>query len=389
MNRKHALLSPSAAERWLHCTAAPKREEKLPDTPSDFAAEGTLAHAYAARALKIYNNDKDTAADELRQIDELQEFYSVDMDDYVAQYAAHVIKALKRARSVDKQAQLLVESRVALPGSEAAVCYGTADAVIVNDWQLEIFDFKYGKGVKVSAQSNPQMMIYAIGAVAMLQRKKLPVPENIRMTIVQPRLNHIDSYETTLKRLTQWRLQTLMPKIREAASDYGRAAAGNWCRFCRCRSNCRDLAAWALGAVEEFPLPDEVDAATMASRLLPRLPAIKTWLGDVQQRSLDMALSGETLPGWKVVEGRSMRRFTNEDAVAEALKRDGVEDIYKPAQLRPLTDLEKKIGKKRFERVLRGYVVRAPGKPTLAEENDPRPVYSAQCEFSDIDTDSL
>lgn len=384
MGKKHARLSPSAAHRWLRCTAAPRREEAYPDASSDFAKEGTLAHAYAARALKIFNGDRDTL-DELKEIDELREFRSPDMDGYVEQYAGRVIEAYRAARSVDGDARLLVESRVALPGEEGAACHGTADAIIVNDWQLEVFDFKYGKGVKVMAEKNPQMMIYALGAVALMERLGLPVPESIRMTIVQPRINHFDSYETTPAALDAWRRDTLAPRIREASGDYGRAAAGDWCRFCRCRGECRELAAYCLGS--EFPVPDQVGAAELAARILPRLGTVKTWIKDMEERALGLALGGTALPGWKVVEGRSVRRFSDAGAVAERLAAEGVEDIYRPRELKTLTELERGLGRKRFREVLGEYVTRAPGKPALVEDGDPRPHYKGADEFAGIEID--
>lgn len=384
MGKKHAQLSPSAAHRWLHCTAAPRREEAYPDASSDFAKEGTLAHAYAARALKIYNGDKGTP-EELKEIDELREFYSPDMDGYVEQYAGLVIEALNKARSVDGEARLLVESRVALPGRDGAACHGTADAIIVNDWQLEVFDFKYGKGVRVKAEENPQMMIYALGAVALMERKGIPVPESIRMTIVQPRINHLDSYETTLAALTDWMRDTLAPRIREASGDYGRASAGDWCRFCRCRGECRELAAYCLGG--EFPVPGQVDAGELAGRILPRLGAVKAWVREMEERALALALGGTALPGWKVVEGRSVRRFSDAGAVAERLAAEGVEDIYRPRELKTLTELERSLGRKRFREVLGEYVTKAPGKPALVEDGDPRPHYKGADEFAGIVVD--
>lgn len=384
MGKKHARLSPSAAHRWLHCTAAPRREEAYPDASSDFAKEGTLAHAYAARALKIYNGDKGTP-EELKEIDDLREFYSPDMDGYVEQYAGRVIEALNEARSVDEEARLLVESRVALPGRDGAACHGTADAIIVNDWQLEVFDFKYGKGVRVKAEENPQMMIYALGAVALMERKGIPVPESIRMTIVQPRINHLDSYETTLAALTDWMRDTLAPRIREASGDYGRASAGDWCRFCRCRGECRELAAYCLGG--EFPVPGQVDAGELAGRILPRLGAVKAWVREMEERALALALGGTALPGWKVVEGRSVRRFSDAGAVAERLAAEGVEDIYRPRELKTLTELERSLGRKRFREVLGEYVTKAPGKPALVEDGDPRPHYKGADEFAGIVVD--
>lgn len=151
MGKNHALLSPSAAHRWLRCTAAPLREERCPDTSSDFAREGTLAHAYAAKALKEADGGADTWS-EREEIRELGEYRSPEMEEHVEYYRRLVLGVLEQARSVDPYARLLVEERVSLPGAAGRECFGTADAIVVNDWALEVFDFKYGRGVKVSAK---------------------------------------------------------------------------------------------------------------------------------------------------------------------------------------------------------------------------------------------
>ena len=358
--------------------------------PSEFSKEGTLAHAYAAKALKEAIGEDDTEGEgEEEEIKELTAYHSAEMPGHVNVYVDYVLERLHEAESVDNNARLLVEKRVSLDGGLDEYCFGTADAVIVSDWVLEVFDFKYGKGVKVAAKNNAQMRIYALGALEMMVNKGLPTPDTVRMTIVQPRIGNIATEEITLQELLCWKNIHLMPRALEAVRRYGKAYPGDWCRFCKARGECRELTSYCLGTVDEFPVPEKVTAKELAEKVLPRLAAVKTWVKDMEERALGAAMGGTPLPGWKVVEGRSLRRFTDPERVAGVLQSNGVEDIYKPQEMKSLTELEKSLGRKSFRDLLGEYVTKAPGKPTLVEESDPRPPYSAASEFASIDTDNL
>lgn len=382
---KHSTLSPSAAHRWLNCTAAPLLEACVPDTPSDFANEGRLAHAICAKLLKKAMQlpiDKEEA--EIAEYSE--QYYTGEMREYTEAYYVLVMECLTAARVKTPDAQLLVETRVDLshwvPGA-----YGTADAIILADDTLEIIDFKYGKGVAVSANRNPQMMIYALGtldAFADLYRI-----EHVRMTIVQPRTGNLSQYELTPEELTEWAETVLLPKAEEALSG-GKQAPGEWCRFCKVRNSCRALAALALehGAHQEDPrllTPEEI-----ADEVLPKLPIIKAWVSSVEEYALQQALGGVALPGYKVVAGRSVRKITDPEGAMQALAEGGYprETYMKPPELRGITDLERLVGKKMLGNLLGDFITKPAGKPTLVPDDDPRPAYnSAASDFANVNLD--
>lgn len=363
----HALLSPSSAHRWINCTAAPRLEANVEDAGSSFAEEGTLAHAYCARKLKTFLGLGVEGED--KEITEYYDKYHTgEMDEYTDTYAAIVLEKYNAARSNTPDAQLLVETRLDF-GQYVPEAFGTADAIIIADGVMEVIDFKYGKGVKVSAVENPQMMIYGLGAY-----DKFTLEYNIRrvrMTIVQPRIDNLSEYEVSTEELLQWATSVLSPKAKEAFSDKGTQKPGTWCQFCKVKSNCRALATLCTGAVKD---PKLLTPEELAADVLPILPVVKTWLTGVEDYALAQALSGIHLPGWKIVEGRSVRKITNAEAAGAALNKVGYlnEQIYKPVELRTITDLEELIGKKQFATLVGDYITKPTGKPTLAPESDKR-----------------
>lgn len=363
----HALLSPSSAHRWINCTAAPRLEANVEDAGSSFAEEGTLAHAYCAKKLKTFlglgveGEDKEIA-------EYYDKYHTGEMDEYTDTYAAIVLEKYNAARSNTPDAQLLVETRLDF-GQYVPEAFGTADAIIIADGVMEVIDFKYGKGVKVSAVENPQMMIYGLGAY---DRFTLEYNiRHVRMTIVQPRIDNLSEYEVSTEELLQWATSVLSPKAKEAYSDKGTQKPGTWCQFCKVKSNCRALATLCTGAVKD---PKLLTPEELAADVLPILPVVKTWLTGVEDYALAQALSGIHLPGWKIVEGRSVRKITNAEAAGAALNKAGYlnEQIYKPVELRTITDLEKLIGKKQFATLVGDYIAKPAGKPTLAPESDKR-----------------
>lgn len=363
----HALLSPSSAHRWINCTAAPRLEANVEDAGSSFAEEGTLAHAYCAKKLKAFlglnveGEDKEIA-------EYYDKYHTGEMDEYTDTYAAIVLEKYNAARANTPDAQLLVETRLDFD-QYVPEAFGTADAIIIADGTMEVIDFKYGKGVKVSAVENPQMMIYGLGAY-----DKFAFDYNIRrvrMTIVQPRIDNLSEYELSTEDLLQWATSVLSPKAKEAYSGEGTQKPGTWCQFCKVKSNCRALATLCAGAVKD---PKLLTPEELADDVLPILPVVKTWLTGVEDYALAQALSGVHLPGWKIVEGRSVRKITDVEAAGVALNKAGYlnEQIYKPVELRTITDLEKLIGKKQFAALVGDYITKPAGKPTLAPESDKR-----------------
>ena len=382
MPNKHALLSPSAAHRWMNCTAAPLLERNEPDKGSTFAEEGTLAHAYCAKKLKTFLSL--STEDEGREIAQLDaKYHTGEMDEYTDTYKTIVLEKFNAAKQRTKDAQLLVEVQLDF-GQYIPEAFGTSDAVIIADGVMEVIDFKYGKGVKVSAVENPQMMIYALGALDLFSFEYNI--QSVRMTIVQPRIDNLSEYEINASELIEWANNELKPKAQEAYKG-GTQKPGEWCQFCKIKAKCKSLASACISTQKANQDPRLISKEDMARNVLPLLPALKTWLSGVEEYSLQQALEGVHYEGFKIVEGRSIRKITNPDAVMDLLGGEGFakESYIKPTELRSITDLEKLIGKKRFGTLCADYIVKPQGKPALVPENDKRPAFNAAADdFKDI-----
>ena len=386
MPSAHALLSPSAAHRWLNCTAAPLLEADQPDSGSDYAREGTLAHAYCAKLLKTFLGLP--AEDEEKEIAELNDQYHTgEMDEYTDTYRTIVLERFNAARAKTPDAQLLVEARLDfskwVPGG-----FGTGDAVIIADGLLDIIDFKYGKGVKVEALENPQMRIYALGAYEAYSFEYNI--QRVRMTIVQPRLDNLSSDEMAVEDLLAWADNTLAPKAQEAYSGKGVQAPGEWCKFCLVKQCCKALAQSCLETVKKAQDPRLLTPEEIASDVLPMLDTVDTWIKGVKEFTLAQALAGVAYPGFKVVAGRSNRVITDVEAARQTLVEAGYDAtaIMKPQEMRGITDLEKIVGKKKLAQLLEKYLEKPQGKPVLAPESDKRAAYNAAADdFAGIDTE--
>ena len=377
----HALLSPSAAHRWLNCTAAPRLEEGIKDEGSSFAEEGTLAHAYCAKHLKSFLGISTKGEDE--EIKQLNETYHTgEMDEYTGIYKVIVLEKFNAARAKTADAQLLVEVRLDF-SQWMPEAFGTADAVIIADGTMEIIDFKYGKGVKVSSHNNPQMMIYALGAYNQFSFEYNI--ERVRMTIVQPRIDNLSEFELCKWELLAWATYQLQPKAKEAFDGNGRQMPGAWCQFCKVKATCKALADLTFAAVEEYPDPKTITPDEMATRVLPMVDVIKTWIKGVEDYTLEQALSGTKYQGYKLVAGRSVRKITDPKAVMGALSANQfAEDAYmRPRELKTITDLEKVIGKKRFAEICGEWIDKPQGKPTLVKDSDKRPELEAD-DFNNV-----
>ena len=381
----HALLSPSAAHRWLHCTAAPRLEENQPDSGSDYAREGTLAHAYCARHLKQYLGL--STAGEDAEIGTLNDQYHTgEMDEHTDTYKTIVLERFNAARAKTPDAQLLVEARLDfskwVPGG-----FGTGDAVIIADGLLDIIDFKYGKGVRVEAPENPQMRIYALGAYEAYSFEYNI--QRVRMTIVQPRLDNLSSDEMSVEDLLAWADKELAPKAQEAYSGEGKQAPGEWCQFCRVKQSCKALAQSCIETAKKAQDPRLLTPEEIATNVLPMLDTVDTWLKGVKEYTLAQALAGVPYPGFKLVAGRSNRVITDVEAARKTLVDAGYDPvaIMKPQEMRGITDLEKLVGKKKLAALLEKYLEKPQGKPVLAPESDKRPPYNAAADdFAGIDT---
>lgn len=384
MAGQHALLSPSAAHRWMNCPAAPRLEAEAPDKTSTYAEEGTLAHAYCAKKLKAFFGTPTDAED--REIAELDPLYHTgEMDEYTDTYKTIVLEKYNDALTHTHDTQLLIETR--LDFSEyIPEAFGTSDATIIADGCMEIIDFKYGKGVKVSALNNPQMMIYALGAyLAHSDEYRI---DRVRMTIVQPRIDNLSEFEMSASDLMAWADNTLKPAAEAAYDGKAPQNPGEWCQFCRVKCSCRALAARCTDTALKNSDPRIINPHEMSARILPWLPIIKAWVSSVEEYTLQQAIEGTEYPGYKIVEGRSVRKITDTEAVARLLTAEGyhAEEFLKPPTLVGLTDLERLVGKKRLAALCADYITKPRGKPTLVPEDDKRPAMnSAADDFKGIE----
>lgn len=365
---EHALLSPSSAHRWLRCTAAPKFEAQFEDQSSEYAEEGTVAHAVAAlvasREIGLISASEYKA--ELKKIQQKPKF-EAEMLNHAKTYAAYI----KEHHS----GLAWLEQRLELAGHDI---FGTADCVLVGDGELHIVDYKYGKGVEVEAERNDQLRIYAL--MAYEEYGDLYAPDMIRLSIVQPRIaNGTKTWTEPIESLLKWAEEVLIPKANEAVSDKRVfAPSENVCRFCKAGSVCR---ARAKKNLDLFNAPEAMTVAEIAE-LLIKAGDIKSWISSMEAKVFDTLMTGAKVIGWKLVEGRSVRRYADETKVRKALNDAGFDDavIYE-RQLLGISAMEKLMGKKAFAEILSGLIEKPQGKPTLAPESDARPAISIISEF--------
>lgn len=381
---KHALLSASSASKWLNCTPSARLEEKADNKTSKYMAEGTLAHAIAEFKVKTYFFD---ALPKRKYNSELKKFEKD--ENYNSEMLGHTETYLEYIKSIALQYKVApfvsIEKKVDY-GKYAKDGFGTADCLIMGGDTLHVIDFKYGKGVEVSAEENPQMKLYALGAYEEL--KLFYVIENVVLTIIQPRLDNISEYKLKIEDLLKWGSEVVKPKADLAFAGLGDATPGEYCRFCRVKGSCKARADKNLKAVKKVKEATNLLANTELGALLVEAADVTTWIKDLQAEALDRALQGESIPGWKVVEGRSNRVITDVDALFSKLQENEVEEalLYKRQPL-TLTELEKLVGKAKFTELASGYVEKPKGAPTLVVETDKRPIYkigtSAEEDFAE------
>ena len=362
---KHAILSPSAASRWLHCTASARLEEHIPDPGSDFAAEGTAAHARAAVAIVAMLRGEEPPA-------ELPNIASTpDMLDAVEVYVNYCRELLERERRHTPDTRVLVEYRVDLD-EWAPASFGTADLVVVSDDTLHVADFKYGTGVRVDADHNPQLMLYALGIIGDEEDVTYSFTR-VMLHIVQPRIGNIQTWETSVDELLRWGRDVVKPRAAEAYYNRGVQLTGDWCRFCKARPRCRAMAELARGVDPEAD-PRLLSAGELAA-MLPSLRLVKAWATTAEDYAYTLAAGGTRLPGFKLVRGRAVRRVTNPDLLGARLVAQaglGVDEVYRPRELRTITELERRVGRKTFAECAAGCVDRAEPKAALVADDDPR-----------------
>lgn len=380
----HARLSASGAYRWMACPGSVKLEAGLPERSSSYAEEGSFAHSVAELMLR-YNNNEMTKAAYTRRLNKLKEdkWYSPELEGCITDYTVRVWEEMNAVRRECPDAQILFEQRLDfsayVPGG-----FGTGDVVIIAEPALHVIDLKYGQGVPVSAEENPQLKLYALGALE--EYGDLYDIRRVVTTIVQPRLDSITTYGYTAEDLAAWGRDVAAPKAAEALQDGAPFCPGHHCQFCRAKALCRARAEenQKLAALD-FTNPPLLSEEEIAG-VLAQAEQLASWAKDVQEYAFEEALKGKKWTGWKLVEGRSIRKYTDEAEAAKALLEAGQseERIYKPKALLGITDMTKLLGRKQFEEILSGYIKKPAGKPVLVPESDKRPEWnSAEEDFKE------
>ena len=365
---KHAMLSASSAHRWLNCTPSARLEQEFKDRQTEAAAEGTAAHALAEYKLRraLHQQAKRPVS----------RYANSEMDEYTEDYAQFVQEAIAEAKRYCADPVVHIEQRLDF-SDYVPDGFGTGDCVIVADRRLHIIDFKYGQGVLVEAEHNPQMMLYALGALHVYDA--LYDVDEVSMTIYQPRRANVSTWTISVDELKAWAENELRPRARLAYAGEGEYCPGAWCMFCRAAVKCRARAEDKLRLAQyEFAQPPVLTDGEIAG-ILGKLDDLVRWATDIREYALNAALSGVHFDGWKVVEGRANRRYTDEAAAAQAVIATG-HDPYEH-RLLGISAMEKLLGRKKFSEVLGELVERPQGKPTLVPASDKRP------ELSDVDSE--
>jgi len=375
----HAVLSASGSHRWLNCTPSARLELEFENTGSEAAREGTAAHALCEHKLK--------RALHMRSRRPVSDYDSDEMEECTDAYVDFVMEQYEAAKQVCEDPVILIEQRLDF-SCYVPYGFGTGDCLIISDDRLHIIDFKYGMGVLVEAEDNPQMKLYALGALAVYDA--LYDIREVSMTIFQPRRENVSIWTIPVEDLKAWAENELKPRAKMAYDGEGEYLPGEWCTFCCAAVRCRARAEEKLKLAQtEFRMPPLLTDAEIED-ILAVLPDLTKWANEITAYALDTALNhGKEWNGFKVVQGRSVRKYRDEAAVAEAAKEAGYKDIYRQSLI-PLTEMQRLMGKDRFEKILGGLITKAPGRPTLVPKSDRRPamnVSNAINEFYEIKED--
>lgn len=382
MPTQHALLSASGAHRWLHCTGSPLLEKDFPDSTSVYAQEGTLAHELCELKLMAYTGEiTKRKLTSMKNRLMKSELWQPEMESTSETYLDY-IKDITMSYTV--KPVILTEKRVDF-SRYVPEGFGTADCLILAGDTLHVVDYKHGKGVVVDADHNPQMMLYALGAMSelsLLYRFKF-----VHMTIVQPRVNNISEFTMTADELTEWGESVVKPKAEAAMSGKGEFEAGDWCRFCRAKRQCKTRYESNDSLYPELSAQHDPRLITLEElgKYLKRGKDMAAWLEDMKEYALSESLAGADVPGWKAVEGRGSRAFTDTDEAVDTLIKNGIdESVLYERRVLTLAQMEKAVGKKAFGEIVGNLVVKNPGKPTLVEESDKRPKITNQPTAADV-----
>ena len=375
----HAILSASSSHRWLNCNPSARLEQEFADRETDAAAEGTAAHALCEHKLR--------RALKMRSKKPISPYDCDEMDAYTDAYVEFVMEALAEAKRECKDPLVLIEQKLDF-SCYVPDGYGTGDCLIVADKLLHIIDFKYGQGVLVDAEQNPQMMLYALGALRLFD--SLYDITEVSMSIFQPRRENVSTWTISVDDLLDWAENTLKPKAELAFKGEGEYTPGSWCQFCKAAVKCRARAEAKLQLARyEFAMPPLLSDEEIEDILL-KLDDLTKWANEITAYAQDAAVNhGKVWRGFKLVESRTNRRYTDEEAVAQAANAAGYHDIYKKSLI-PITEMERLMGKKTFAEVIGSLVEKPKGRPTLVPASDKRPAIvstGAEQDFTDFKED--
>ena len=365
--RAHSSLPASSSARWLECTPSAVLNAALPDITTDYAREGTCAHELAEyKVNRLLGIEGEDPSDKL-------EFFDQEMQDCTDEYAQYIAEIISR----QSHPVVMVEQRLDF-SKYVPDGFGTGDCVIVADDVLTVVDYKHGKGVAVSAERNSQMMLYALGALDLFDM--LYDISMVNMVIFQPRLGNISEYTMPLTELLDWAENVLKPRAALAAKGEGEYKAGDHCRFCKVRATCRKRSEYSLILAQYDFAPAATLVDVEIEAILEKADALTAWAADVKEYALSQALSGKQWNGYKVVEGKSVRKYTDEAKVAEAVKAIG-KNPYGDPEVLGITAMTKLLGgKKKFDEILGKLTHKPQGKPTLVPSSDKRKAWNPASE---------
>lgn len=369
--REHALLSPSSSSRWLNCTPSARLAENAESKSSVYAEEGTLFHGICEYCLAQWNAgvwEPDPFGEELPELKDdhlMHPLFKQEMFKHARNYCDFVMNENYNLEKSDGACKLLLEEKVDI-SEYAPECFGSVDCQLVGRDTLIVIDLKYGEGVKVYAERNTQMMLYALGAI-----KGKPSIKTIRLVIAQVRLNHFDVWEISANDLMQWADKVLKPTAKKAFAGKGEQKMGDWCGFCPVKAQCRKQYEAVVNDFDKYEYPELLTEDEICD-LIEKIDKYKGWLESVNKFVYDEALRGHKWKGYKLVAGRSSRVITDEEAIRQdLLSKRYLEDEIFNIKLKGIGDLEKLVGKKQFSALYGQYVQSKPGNPKLVPDSAP------------------
>ena len=369
--REHALLSPSSSSRWLNCTPSARLAENAENKSSVYAEEGTLFHEICEYCLAQWNSgvwEPDPFGEELPELKDdhlMHPLFRQEMFKHARNYCDFVMNENYNLEKSDGACKMLLEEKVDI-SEYAPDCFGSVDCQLVGRDTLEVIDLKYGEGVKVYAERNTQMMLYALGAL-----KGKPSIKSIRLVIAQVRLNHFDVWEISANDLLQWADKVLKPTAKKAFAGKGEQKMGDWCGFCPVKAQCRKQYEAVVNDFDKYEYPELLTEDEICD-LIEKIDKYKGWLESINKFVYDEALRGHKWKGYKLVAGRSSRVITDEEAIRQdLLTKKYLEDEIFNIKLKGIGDLEKLVGKKQFSALYGQYVKSKPGNPKLVPDSAP------------------